>query len=123
MTAQGSSPEASEPEASKWGRVEADGTVYVRTADGERAVGQYPAGTPEEALAFFTRRFEALEFEVQLLEQRVRTEALTPDEATESVKQVAAQLVEPNAVGDVVGLSARLDALGPLIARAAEEAA
>ena len=115
MTAQGSSPEASEPQASKWGRVEADGTVFVRTADGERAVGQYPAGTPEEALAFFTRRFEALEFEVQLLEQRVRTEALTPDEATESVKQVAAQLVEPNAVGDVVGLSARLDALGPLI--------
>ena len=110
MTAQGSSPEASQ-----WGRVEADGTVYVRTADGERAVGQYPAGTPEEALAFFTRRFEALEFEVQLLEQRVRTEALTPDEAKESVKQVAAQLVEPNAVGDVVGLSARLDALGPLI--------
>nr|WP_027861360.1 DUF349 domain-containing protein [Marmoricola sp. URHB0036] len=100
---------------SEWGRVDPDGTVYVRTADGERAVGQYPEGTPEEALAFFTRRFDALAFEVQLLEQRVRAEALTPDEATESIKKVAAQLVEPNAVGDVVGLSARLDALGPLI--------
>ena len=100
---------------SEWGRVDPDGTVYVRTADGERAVGQYPEGTPEEALAFFTRRFDALAFEVQLLEQRVRAEALSPDEATESIKQVAAQLVEPNAVGDVVGLSARLDALGPLI--------
>jgi len=95
--------------------VESDGTVYVRTLSGERAVGQYPEGTPEEALAFFTRRFEAFEFEVQLLEQRVRAGALTPDEATESIKKVAAQLVEPNAVGDVVGLSARLDALGPLI--------
>jgi hypothetical protein len=95
--------------------VDADGTVYVRTADGERAVGQYPEGTPEEALGFFTRRFEALEFEVQLLEQRVRAGALSPDEATDSIRQVAAQLVEPNAVGDVVGLSARLDALGPLI--------
>ena len=127
MTAQGNSPDgngqgqtASESGqagelASQWGRVDPDGTVYVRTADGERAVGQYPEGTPEEALAFFTRRFDALAFEVQLLEQRVRAEALTPDEATESIKQVAAQLVEPNAVGDIVGSRARLDALGPLI--------
>lgn len=127
MTAQGNSPDgngqgqtASEngPAAgltSEWGRVDPDGTVYVRTLDGERAVGQYPEGTPEEALAFFTRRFDALAFEVQLLEQRVRAGALSPDEATESIKQVSAQLVEPNAVGDVVGLTARLDALGPLI--------
>jgi hypothetical protein len=128
VTAQGNSPdgngqgqtasESGQPEGltSEWGRVDPDGTVYVRTADGERAVGQYPEGTPEEALAFFTRRFDALAFEVQLLEQRVRAGALSPDEATESIKQVAAQLVEPHAVGDVVGLSARLDALGPLVA-------
>ncbi len=123
MTAQGNSPVEGQqsnpvsapPAPSAWGRVGDDGTVYLRTAEGERAVGQYPEGTPEEALAFFTRRFEALEFEVQLLEQRVRSGALTPDEATDSIKKVAALLVEPNAVGDVVGLSARLDALGPLI--------
>jgi hypothetical protein len=127
VTAQGNSPDEGQdegqqsepgtaaPTASQWGRVGSDGTVYVRTADGERPVGQYPEGTPEEALAFFTRRFEALEFEVQLLEQRVRAEALTPDEAAESIKKVAAQLVEANVVGDVVGLSARLGALGPLI--------
>ena len=128
MTAQGNSPEANghgqgvsesgeiSELASKWGRVDSEGTVFVRTPDGERAVGQYPEGTAEEALAFFTRRFDALAFEVQLLEQRVRAGALSPDEATESIKQVSAQLVEPNAVGDVVGLTARLDALGPLIA-------
>jgi hypothetical protein len=127
VTAQGNSPDEGQdegqqgqpgtaaPTASQWGRVGSDGTVYVRTADGERPVGQYPEGTPEEALAFFTRRFEALELEVQLLEQRVRAEALTPDEAAESIKKVAAQLVEANVVGDVVGLSARLGALGPLI--------
>jgi hypothetical protein len=127
VTAQGNSPDEGQdegqqgqpgtaaPTAGPWGRVGSDGTVYVRTADGERPVGQYPEGTPEEALAFFTRRFEALELEVQLLEQRVRAEALTPDEAAESIKKVAAQLVEANVVGDVVGLSARLGALGPLI--------
>jgi len=78
-------------------------------------VGQYPEGTSEEALAFFTRRFDALEFEVHLLEQRVRAEALTPDEATDSIKRVATQIAEANAVGDIVGLSARLDALRPLL--------
>ena len=65
---------------------------------------------------------------MQLLEQRVRAGALTPDEATESVKKVADQLVEPHAVGDLAGLSARLDALRPLIGaqrgqRRAEKAA
>lgn len=124
MTAQGSTPGTPSDDGSSsekgtltsdWGRVDSDGTVYVRTPDGERAVGQYPEGSPEEALAFFTRRFDALAFEVQLLEQRVRAGTLGPDEATDSVKQVAAQLVEPNAVGDLVGLSARLDALLPLI--------
>jgi hypothetical protein len=108
-------PPPAGPPASDWGRVEDDGTVYVRTPDGERVVGQYPEGTPEEALAFFTRRYDALEFEVQLLEQRVRAEALTPDEATESVKRVAGQIAEANAVGDIAGLTARLDALTPLI--------
>jgi hypothetical protein len=34
---------------SDWGRVDDDGTVYVKTTDGERAVGQMPDATPEEA--------------------------------------------------------------------------
>ena len=102
--------------ASAWGRVDETGTVFVRTPDGERAVGQYPEGSPEEALAFFTRRFDALALEVQLLEQRVHAGTLTPDEAATSVRRSARRSVESNAVGDVVGLAARLDALMPLIA-------
>ncbi|HET8604089.1 MAG TPA: DUF349 domain-containing protein [Marmoricola sp.] len=108
MTAQGS-------QASQWGRVDDTGTVYVRVGGQEHAVGQYPEGTPEEALAFFTRRFDAIAFEVQLLEQRVRAGALGPDEATAALDQVAGQLAEPNAVGDYVSLTARLDALRPVI--------
>ena len=71
--------------ADPWGRVAEDGTVFVRTADGERAVGQWPDGDPEEALRFFKKRFDALAFEVGLLEQRVRGGALGPDEATAAV--------------------------------------
>jgi hypothetical protein len=97
------------------GRVDADGTVYVRVGEQEYVVGQYPEGTPEEALAFYTRRYDALAFEVQLLEQRVRAAAMSPDEALESINRVAAQLEEPHAVGDIKALVARLDALRPVI--------
>lgn len=99
-----------------WGRVDDDGTVYVRTGDAERAVGSYPAGTAQEALAFFTDRYDALAFEVQLLEQRVNGAKLTPEEAGESVKALRAQVADANAVGDLASLVARLDALGPVLA-------
>ncbi|UAL31278.1 DUF349 domain-containing protein [Nocardioides rotundus] len=100
----------------EWGRVAEDGTVYVRTADGERSVGQVPDASPEEALKFFTERYAALEFEVGLLEQRVRAGKLSPDEAASSVKTVRDQAAEANAVGDLTALVGRLDALAPEIA-------
>jgi uncharacterized protein DUF349 len=98
-----------------WGRVDDDGTVYVRTADGERSVGQYPEGTPEEALRFFTERYAALAFEVELLEQRIKSGVLSPEEAVESVKTVRAQVTDANAVGDLDALTARLEGIAPII--------
>ena len=104
---------ASDPasSASDWGRVDEKGTVYVRTADGERTVGQMPDATPAEALAFFARRFDDLVFEVQLLERRVQGGALTPDEAAASVKKVRSTITGAQAVGDLDSLEARLDVL------------
>jgi hypothetical protein len=93
----------------------------VRTADGERPVGQMPDATPEEAMAFFVRRYDDLAFEVELLEQRVRAGALGPDEAAASVKQVHSSVREAQAVGDLAGLDARLDALTGTIASQREK--
>ena len=39
-----------------WGRVDDDVSVYVREAEGERLVGQYPDGSKEEALRYFERK-------------------------------------------------------------------
>lgn len=105
---------------SPWGRVDDDGTVFVRTSEGERSVGQYPEGSAEEALKFFTDRYDALAFEVQLLETRIKSGALSPDEAVGSVKTVRGQVVEANAVGDLESLVARLDALGEVITQQRE---
>jgi hypothetical protein len=101
--------------STEWGRVDDDGTVYVKTADGERSVGQYPAGTPEEAMKFFTERYAALAFEVELLEKRVRSGVLSPEEANESVQTVLGQVTNANAVGDLAALAARLEGLSPVI--------
>ncbi len=110
-----------------FGRVASDGTVYVRTEDGERSVGQIPDAPADEALAFYVRRFEALEVEVGLLETRVRSRALSPDEARHSINTVRSAVTSANAVGDLASLAARLDALAPLLeeqsaARKAERA-
>ena len=107
-----------------FGRVDPDGTVYVRTAEGERSVGQVPDVPAEEALAFFTRRFAALELEVNLLQTRISAGALSPDDAMASVRTVRASVAGANAVGDLDGLLARLDNLLPVIAaqRAARRA-
>ena len=124
--------EASGPEAAgtagtgpaSFGRVDADGTVFVRTADGERSVGQVPGVPAEEAMAFFTRRYEALELEVSLLERRVAAGALSPDDAASSVKTVRTAVDGAHAVGDLDGLLRRLDGLAPKLAeqRAARRA-
>lgn len=112
---------ASQGTDTAFGRVADDGTVYVRVGDQEYVVGQYPEGTPEEALAFFTRRYQATAFEVQLLEQRIRKAALTPDEALTSVDQVVASLATPNCVGDIIALVARLESLRPVISQQREQ--
>ncbi|MGI8523737.1 MAG: DUF349 domain-containing protein [Nocardioides sp.] len=100
---------------SEWGRVADDGTVFVRTPTGERPVGQYPAGSAEEALSFYTKRYDALAVEVGLLEQRVQSAVMSPEEATTSVKALREQMSEASAVGDLAALGAKLDALGPVI--------
>src|SRR5215475_2795199 len=77
-----------------WGRVDADGTVYVRTADGERVIGSWAAGSPEEALVFFRRKYDSLETEVTLIEQRIATTEIAPAQAQATVQRLLHTLEE-----------------------------
>jgi Domain of Unknown Function (DUF349) len=105
-----------------WGRVDADGTVYVRTAEGERVIGSWQAGSPEEALAFFRRKFEALNTEITLLEQRVTTTDLSPAQARAGIDRLRVAVADAHAVGDLGQLQARLDALSGKVDHRQEEA-
>src|SRR5579872_2053481 len=104
-----------------WGRVDADGTVYVRTADGERVIGSWQAGSPEEALAFFHRKFEALQTEVVVLEQRIATTDLSPADAASRVQRLIKTVSEANALGDLDGLRSRLERLTEDVGHRREE--
>ncbi len=99
----------------QFGRVGEDGTVFVRTPAGEKAVGSYPGKTAEEALAYFVRKFEALASEVALTAARVTSGAMVPQDAYEAVKKLRHQVAELNGVGDLAALAASVEQIEPLI--------
>ncbi|HPU14079.1 MAG TPA: DUF349 domain-containing protein [Aeromicrobium sp.] len=104
---------------SDWGRVDADGNVYVKEGDAERLIGQWVAGgDAEEALAFYVRRFDNLQTEVDLLEKRLESGKLSAEDAEKAISTVREQLVDAHAVGDLASLSTRLDALEPKLEEA-----
>jgi hypothetical protein len=107
-------------EQAPWGRVDETRTVFVREADGERAVGQYPDGTAEEALAYFERKFVELAGQVTLLEQRIKRGTAAADVA-KTIESLKTTISTANAVGDLASLQTRLDALGGAVGELTEK--
>ncbi|MFE5409733.1 DUF349 domain-containing protein [Microbacterium sp. NPDC056569] len=106
------SPSADEP----WGRVDDDGTVSVREADGWRVVGQYPDGSAEEALAYFERKYNDLASEVTLLEVRHRRGGASASDLRSTARTINGKLDGAAAVGDIASLVARVAALTETLA-------
>jgi hypothetical protein len=104
-----------------WGRVDETGTVYVRTADGEQVVGSWQAGSPEEALAYFERKYEGLVVEIGLLEKRVKTTDLSAKDAQAAIDHIREQVDAHHAVGDLAALKVRLDKLVETVDKRREE--
>ena len=100
---------------SKFGRVDENGMVYVRTNDGEKVVGSYPGKSAEEALAYFVRKFELVASEVALLAARIISGAMVPQDANEAVKKLRNQIEHLNGVGNLEALRSSLEQIPPLI--------
>lgn len=103
----------------QFGRVDAENNVFV--IDGaERKVGQYPGVTPDEALAYFVRKYEDIAAQVRILEQRVANKV-----DSHGMKKMAAKLMEdlkePAAVGDLADLRRRVGNLDAKIAALVSE--
>ncbi len=99
----------------QFGRVAEDGTVFVLTPEGERAVGSYPGKSPEEALSYFVRKFEALASEVALLAARIKSGAMVPDDAILAVAKLREQVSLLNGVGDLATLAQSVEQIPNLI--------
>jgi hypothetical protein len=97
-----------------FGRVDEENNVYVIEPNGERKVGQVPNVTQEEALEYFTKKFDALEGSVRLLEQRVNKRA-DAESVSKTAAKLTVDLIDAAAVGDLQKLRERVLALAPKI--------
>ncbi|HEX8303862.1 MAG TPA: DUF349 domain-containing protein [Jatrophihabitans sp.] len=97
--------------SSEWGRIDEAGAVFVRTADGERQVGSWQAGDAEAGLAYYVRRFEDLQTEINLLAKRLESGAGDPKATKSQAMTLHASLPTVQAVGDLAALDAQLVSL------------
>src|SRR4029450_1038021 len=98
-------------DSTSFGRIDDDGTAYVKTAAGERVVGSWHAGTPEEGIAHFARRYADIVTEVDLIEARLGTGAADPGHTITSLRRIRTSLDDAHVVGDLDGLGSRLEKL------------
>jgi hypothetical protein len=88
--------------------VDASGTVFVRTDDGEREVGSYPGASHAEALGYFTRKYDELLASADLLLQRVTHTDLPAREGSEGLAKLREQVSDARVVGDLAALDTRI---------------
>ncbi|WP_066519364.1 DUF349 domain-containing protein [Curtobacterium ammoniigenes] len=107
-------------EATSWGRVDDSGIVYVRYGDDERVVGEYPDASPDEALAYYARKFADLEGQVRIAEQRAKGGGASPSDVARSIEHLRQLLREAKVVGDIRSLETRVESLGSQLGELSE---
>jgi hypothetical protein len=96
---------------SLFGRVDEDGTAWVKTTDGERQIGSWQAGDAAEGLAHFGRRYDDLATEVGLLEARLASGAGDAKKTKAAAVALAESLSTAAVIGDLDALARRLDVI------------
>ncbi|GAA1676049.1 hypothetical protein GCM10010977_22240 [Citricoccus zhacaiensis] len=97
-------------DAAKFAKVSDDGHVILIDGAEEHPVGQFPDGTKDEALAYFSRKYDEVVSQVMLLEQRVATGA-PAGEIQKTLGHLRQTIGERGMVGDMPALRARVEAL------------
>ena len=94
-----------------FGRVDENGTVFVRTKEGEKEVGSYPGASADEALTYFARKYDELYASAVLLEQRLAQPEVPSKDVADALKALTAQVNEASVVGDLEALATQLDTI------------
>ncbi len=101
-------PVTPESDPTQWGRIDEDGNTYVKTADGERLIGSWQAGTPAEGLAHYGARYHDVATEVVYLETRLETHPSEASHLKETATALQKSLDEAAIIGDIEALKTRL---------------
>jgi hypothetical protein len=109
-------------QTNEFGRVDDSNTVFVNDNGTERQVGQYPNVSAEEALSYFSKKFEDLEAQVRILEQRVAAGITDSKSLKAGHDALVKELQEPNVVGNIQFLRDRVAKLATGIEASAAKA-
>ena len=104
-----------------FGRVDSENNVFVIDAGVERLVGQYPNVSEADALAYFVRKYQDLEAQVRILEQRLASGVTDAKSLKSAYDHLVTELKEPKAVGNLASLRQRLAKTEDSISKAAEK--
>lgn len=110
-------PAVRRTDPSRFGFIDDTGTAWLRTPAGNVSVGQWAAGTVEEGLAFFGRKYDDILVEVDLAAHRLR-DGRGLDTAPTAVAHAREALANPSFLGDVDELARACDEVDALIAAA-----
>ena len=97
--------------AEAFGRVDDNGTVFVREGESEREVGQFPDASKEEALALYARRYLDLKAKLDLFANRLKSANVKNREIDDTLKTLAEETAEPAVVGDIAAIKAQFEEL------------
>ena len=111
------------PETSPWGRVDADGTVYLTTADGERAIGSWQAGDAAAGIAYYSRHYDDLMTKARLVRDRLAAGTTPPEQALKAAAEIRDSLPTAAVLGDIAAVEAVLAEVDGLLAKRKAERA
>ena len=115
-----SAPPARRTDPALFGRIDSDGTAWLRTPSGEVVVGNWAAGTIEEGLAFFGRKYDDILVEVDLAAHRLK-DGRGLDSAPTALAHAREALATPTFLGDVTELERACAEVESLMAAAREK--
>ena len=95
---------------SSFGRIDEAGNVFVNDNGTERLIGSQPTMSHEEAINFYTKRYEDFASTVRLLEQRLKAKADSRSIYKSAVKTLT-DLEVAAAIGDLQSLRNRVQTI------------
>ena len=90
--------------SNEFGYVDESGNAFVNTPEGALKVGSYVAGSPDEAFAFFTKKYADLVTEIDLLIARIPEGKASSEGIKVVLEKIQTTLDSPNLIGDLTKL-------------------